>query len=86
MQTLDQICVNEIRFLADDAVVEGHSGHPGLLLGASQWVMSSVIAICDRCGPSALRGPVLLSHLLFDRRHSRQSMNSYLYKSLTGGY
>jgi transketolase len=35
MQTLDQICVNTIRFLAVDAVEEAHSGHPGLPLGAA---------------------------------------------------
>jgi transketolase len=44
MQTLDQIFVNTIRFLADDAVVEAHSGHPGLPLcgGPMGYV------ICDR--------------------------------------
>ena len=35
MQTLDQICVNTIRFLAVDAVEEAHSGHPGLPLSAA---------------------------------------------------
>src|SRR5678815_1874606 len=35
MQTLDQLCVNTLRFLAVDAVEQAHSGHPGLPLGAA---------------------------------------------------
>jgi transketolase len=35
MHTLDEICVNTVRFLAVDAVEEAHSGHPGLPLGAA---------------------------------------------------
>ncbi len=33
--TLDQLCINTIRFLAVDAVEQARSGHPGLPLGAA---------------------------------------------------
>lgn len=33
--SLDQLCINTIRFLAVDAVEKANSGHPGLPLGAS---------------------------------------------------
>lgn len=35
MNSLDQLCINTIRFLAVDAVEEAKSGHPGLPLGAA---------------------------------------------------
>lgn len=34
-QTLEQICINSIRFLAIDAVEKAKSGHPGLPMGAA---------------------------------------------------
>lgn len=34
-QSIDQLCINTIRFLAVDAVEKAHSGHPGAPLGAA---------------------------------------------------
>ena len=34
-QTLEQLCINSIRFLAVDAVEKAKSGHPGLPMGAA---------------------------------------------------
>ncbi|HEX7071863.1 MAG TPA: transketolase [Rhodothermales bacterium] len=34
-ETLDQLCINSIRFLAADAVQKANSGHPGLPMGAA---------------------------------------------------
>lgn len=34
-QTLEQVCINSIRFLAIDAVEKAKSGHPGLPMGAA---------------------------------------------------
>ena len=33
--TIDELCVNTMRFLAVDAVQKANSGHPGMPLGAS---------------------------------------------------
>lgn len=35
MKSIDQVCINTIRFLAVDAVEKAKSGHPGLPLGAA---------------------------------------------------
>lgn len=35
MNSLDELCINTLRFLAVDAVERAHSGHPGLPLGAA---------------------------------------------------
>jgi|GEM_PF-3591248 transketolase len=35
MNSVDELCVNTLRFLAVDAVEHAHSGHPGLPLGAA---------------------------------------------------
>ncbi len=35
MNSLDELCINTLRFLAIDAVERAHSGHPGLPLGAA---------------------------------------------------
>ncbi len=35
MKTIDELCVNTVRFLAVDAVEKAQSGHPGLPLGAA---------------------------------------------------
>lgn len=34
-QSLDELCINAIRFLAIDAVEKAKSGHPGLPMGAA---------------------------------------------------
>jgi len=34
-QTLEELCINSIRFLAIDAVEKAKSGHPGLPMGAA---------------------------------------------------
>lgn len=36
MQTIDQACVNTLRFLAADQVEKAKSGHPGFPLGTAQ--------------------------------------------------
>lgn len=34
-QSLEELCINSIRFLAVDAVEKAKSGHPGLPMGAA---------------------------------------------------
>ncbi|MGC1246636.1 MAG: transketolase, partial [Spirulinaceae cyanobacterium] len=34
-QSLEELCINSIRFLAIDAVEKANSGHPGLPMGAA---------------------------------------------------
>jgi hypothetical protein len=35
VQTLEEVCINTIRFLSADAVQNANSGHPGLPMGAA---------------------------------------------------
>ena len=34
-QTLEELCINTIRFLSADAVQQANSGHPGMPMGAA---------------------------------------------------
>jgi len=45
-QSLEELCINSIRFLAIDAV-EAESGHPGLPMGAAPmaFVLGSLYAV-----------------------------------------
>jgi len=53
-QSLDQLCINSIRFLAIDAVEKAKSGHPGLPMGAAPMafvlkIHSGLIEIASSC-------------------------------------
>jgi transketolase len=75
--TLDQLCVNAIRFLSVDAVQKANSGHPGMPLGAAPmaYVLWSRYLKCNPRNPhwpdrdrfvlSAGHGSMLLYSLLY---------------------
>jgi transketolase len=75
--TLDQLCVNAIRFLSVDAVQKANSGHPGMPLGAASmaYVLWSRYLKCNPRNPhwpdrdrfvlSAGHGSMLLYSLLY---------------------
>jgi len=42
-QSLEELCINSIRFLAIDAVEKAESGHPGLPMGAAPMVCAGIM-------------------------------------------
>ena len=75
-QQADQLAINTIRTLSIDAIEKANSGHPGLPMGAAQWLIHFGQNICviiqkiqqwfnrDRFVLSAGHGSMLLYSLI----------------------
>ena len=56
-QTLDDLCINTIRFLSADAVQNANSGHPGMPMGAAAMTLGvSEYAIHGTNAPGSVGG------------------------------